>query len=402
MQAQPWGRGKLAVFVALVANVTAQSFLLVVLPALGRRMGFTDLATGAVLSGSALLLILAAPLWGSASERVGRRPVMLLALAGSGLGALAFGLITGARLAGAISLGLALVLCLATRAMQALFVGGLLPSAQAYMADVTTCGQRAGGMGLIAAAYGLGAILGAILAWLMGGRDPAGAFLVTAALVAAGFALVLLLAREPRRHVPAALGGRLALGRLWPFVCITLIVFASYGIVQQVMALRLEDGLGFSPEQAVTGSGKGLLVIALTLVAVQGVVARVPSVRPERLLMAGTLVGALSMLLCGLARSYGEILAVLLLFGVALGLIIPGNLACLSLRAGARAQGKAAGVNMMGQGLGLAIGPLSGAALHQVSPLAPFLAATVLLVLAGGLAGAVLHGDRTGAIEPVP
>lgn len=383
---------KFALFLALVANVTGQSFLFVVLPALGRQMGFSDVATGAILSISALLLIAVAPVWGYVSERVGRRPVVLTALAGAGLGLVAYGVVISARMDGALGAAAALGLFFAARAAQALFVSGLLPSAQAYMADITTPRQRVGGMGLIGAAYGLGAIGGAALAW-RGSRDPALAFFLAASLVAAGFMLVLLLAREPCRHDGVSDAGGLPLARIGPFVAITLIAFAAYAIVQQVMALRLQDALGFSPEDSIARAGVGLLVTALAMVIVQGVVVRAISWRPERLLGAGAVIGACSMLLCGLARSYAEILVVLVAFGMALGLLLPGNLACLSLRAGRLAQGKAAGINMMGQGLGLAAGPLTGAALHQLSPFAPFAAATLLLALAGALAAWAWRAD---------
>lgn len=387
MQERSAGPGaKLALFLALVANVTGQAFLFVVLPALGRQMGFSDIATGAILSVSALLLIAAAPAWGYVSERLGRRPVMLAALAGSGLGAVAYSVLTFGRMDGAIGALSALVLFFAARVVQALFVGGLLPSAQAYIADITAPAQRVGGMGLIGAAYGLGAIGGAAMAWHSGGSDPAMAFLLNALFVAIGFALVLLLAREPRRHERMTVAAPLPLGRIWPFVAITLIAFSAYSIVQQVMALRLQDAFGFSSEDSIAKAGGGLLVTALAMVIVQGVVLRLLAWRPERLLVTGAIVGAGAMLLCGLARSYEEILVVLVAFGGALGLLLPGNLAALSLRAGRYAQGKAAGVNMMGQGLGLAIGPLAGASFHQISPLAPFVAATILLALAAVLA----------------
>ncbi len=378
---------KLALFLALVANVTGQAYLFVVLPALGRRMDFPDVATGAVLSISALLLIAAAPAWGYVSERIGRRPVILAALAGAGLGLIAFGLVTAARLGGALGAMPALGLVFAARAFQVLFVGGLLPSVQAYMADITTPQQRVGGMGLIGAAYGLGAIGGAGLAWRTGGSDPALPFFLAAAFVAVAIALVCVLAHEPERHA-AAMGDTRdrPLARIWPFVVITLTAFSAYAIVQQVMTLRLQDSFGFSVEESITRAGMGLLVTALAMVIVQGAVVRLLGWQPERLLLAGAAVGAAAVLVCGLVRSYGETLAVLAVFGAALGLMLPGNLACLSLRAGPGAQGKAAGINMMGQGLGLAAGPLAGAALHQVSPLAPFAAAAVLLVAATALA----------------
>ncbi|MCA1971237.1 MAG: MFS transporter, partial [Caenispirillum sp.] len=65
--------------------------------------------------------------------------------------------------------------------------------------------------------------------------------------------------------------------------------------------------------------------------------------------------------------------------GGGLGLAVPGNLACLSLRAGATMQARAAGVNAIAQGIGLAAGPMIGAGLHPVSPIAPYAAAVVAL-----------------------
>ncbi|WP_374306865.1 MFS transporter [Methylocella sp.] len=385
-------RMKAALFVALVAHVSAQAFLLAALPALGRRLGFADVETGAILSGSALLLIVGAPFWGYLSERIGRRPVILLALAGAAAGPLAFSVVVSARLADALTAAGALALFLSARMLQALFVGGLAPSAQAYMADVTAPRERMGGMGLIGAAFGLGAIGGASLAWRVGSHDPALAFRLAAAFVAVGFVLVLLFAPEPHLRRAARPALRPLLARIWPFVAITLLAFAAYGVAQQAMALQLQDAFGFTIEQSIEKAGVLLMAIASAMVLVQGVIFRARPRRPERLLLAGAIVGALAMGLCVLARSFHEILATLILFGVALGLTIPANLAALSLRAGAPAQGAAAGLNMMGQGLGLAIGPLAGAALHRASPLAPFTAAAALLACAAALAALAMRG----------
>lgn len=58
-----------------MANAAGQSFLFAVLPPLGRRLSFTDIQKGGILSASALLLMIAAPVWGYLTERIGRRPV---------------------------------------------------------------------------------------------------------------------------------------------------------------------------------------------------------------------------------------------------------------------------------------------------------------------------------------
>lgn len=158
------GSAQLALFLALMGNAAGQSVQLVVLPPLGRSLGFTDIQTGAILSASALVLMIAAPAWGYVTEHIGRRPVLMIALAGAILAPLSFGFIVGRRLDGSMSTILALSLFFAARSGQTLLSAGLLPASQAYVADITVPEARAGGMGILGAAYGLGAIIGSAFA----------------------------------------------------------------------------------------------------------------------------------------------------------------------------------------------------------------------------------------------
>lgn len=380
-------KAQLALFLGLTANTAGQSLFLVVLPPLGRRIGFTDIETGAIKSISAVLLMISAPAWGYLSERIGRRPILLLALAAAAMAAVAYGVIIGSRLASVVSAVSALSAFVVVRAVQALATSGLLPAAQAYTADITAPSQRAKGMGTLGAAIGLGVIIGAALAWQVAGDAPALAFFIVAALAAVAVVSVFWLAPEPARREQQASGdARLSLRRIWPFLAITVVSISAYSIVQQVTALRLQDALGFTIEQSIAQGGAALLGIALAMIVVQACVVQVLHWQPARLLTVGAAIAALAMLICCFARTYTEITVTLILVGIGLGLMLPGNLASLSLRTGGGAQGKVAGINVVAQGLGQAIGPLAGAALHQLSPQVPFFAAAILLMLACGFA----------------
>lgn len=364
----------------LTINTTGQSFLLVVLPPLGRSLGFSDIQTGAILSISALLLMASAPVWGYLSERIGRRPVLLTALAGAAIAAALFGLLVHLRLAATLSAVLALGLFICVRAAQSLASSGILPASQAYMADITTPAQRAGAMGILGAAMGLGAILGAALAWQIAPTSPASAFAIVCGLAIAAFASVLFLAREPARVArETSVEARLPLARIAPLLLITVASISAYSILQQVTALRLQDALGFTVEESISRGGAALMATATAMIAVQLFVVRLLRWEPVRLLGVGAAIAALSLLICSLVDSYAAIFGTLVMLGIGLGLMLPGNLAFLSLSTGPGAQGKAAGVNVVAQGLGQAIGPLAGAALHRISPQIPFLTATALL-----------------------
>lgn len=376
-------KAQIALFLGLTVFTTGQSFLLVVLPPLGRRLGFSDLHIGGILSLSALLIMASAPVWGYLSERIGRRPVLLAALAGAMLGSVGFGAIVHFRLSGTLSVFLALVLIAVVRAAQTLVSSGILPAAQAYMADITTPAQRANGMGILGAAIGVGAILGAALAWRVAGANPALAFAIIATLAAVALFNMLWLAREPVRAFHATISdARLPVGRIWPFLAITLVSISAYSILQQVAALRLQDALGFTVEQSISRGGAALMATAFAMIVAQACAVRAFAWKPAQLLGVGAITAFVAMLICTLVTTYPAILATLTLLGIGLGLMLTGNLASLSLWTGGGAQGKAAGVNVLAQGLGQAIGPIAGASLHRISPTFPFLVATVLLAVA--------------------
>lgn len=386
-----------ALFLALVTNAVGQSFLFVVLPGLGRRLGFSDLQTGALLSASALLLIVSAPAWGFLSERIGRRPVLLIGLAAATLAPLGYSFVTTSRLADALSAFGALTMLFMLRLTQAAIAGGIMPAAQALIADTTATTRRAQGMGLLGAAYGIGAIIGAGLAWRLGGAEPTLAFGLVASACGLGFVAVLLFVPEAAHSsAPDRSRGRLALPELWLYFAITLLAITAYAMLQQVMALRLQDALQMSPEEAIGKAGAALMVTSIAMISVQGVGLRFLGLSPARLLRLGAVIAVPALCLLALAPAYPAMLVALVAFGAALGLMLPGNLASLSLVAGRDAQGKVAGLNAIGQGAGMALGPILGAALHQLSPSAPFWAVVLLLAIALGIC------FRAGGTSAVP
>ena len=87
--------GSWIVAIALVINTSSQAFLFAVLPTVGRGIGLSPIQTGAVLGLGALLGMFAAPLWGFASERFGRRPVLLATIVGVAITPLAWAVALG-------------------------------------------------------------------------------------------------------------------------------------------------------------------------------------------------------------------------------------------------------------------------------------------------------------------
>lgn len=370
-----------ALFAALVANAVGLSFIQVVLPPLGRGLGFTDLQTGSLVSLSALAAMVSAPVWGYASERLGRRFVLLAGLAAAALALLGVALVVSARFGGQFTVAVTLALMFALRLGQASLSAGVLPAAQALVADLTDFAGRARGMGLLGASYGVGAIAGAALAWRMG-ASVVEAFCLAAGAAALGFALVAARVREPQeRRSIRNQSGDLRLAGLWPHLGVTLAALAAYSTVQQVTGLRLQDALGYSGPQAIAGAGRILMTAALTMACAQAFVIRRIDWPPRRLMRASALVGLSAMAVLTRDCGYFPLLAATAVFAGALGLLLPGNLAAMSQKAETGAQGKTAGINAMFQGFGFVAGPWIGARLQQIGPTAPYVGATALLAL---------------------
>src|SRR5438067_4308571 len=119
-----------------------------------REYGASGTTVGAVVGIYSIMQFFFAPVWGRLSDRIGRRPVLLISLTASCLGYLLFGF---AR---------SLPMLFASRIIAG--IGGAnIGTAQAYIADTTTTEERAKGMGLIGAAFGMGFILGPALSGIL-------------------------------------------------------------------------------------------------------------------------------------------------------------------------------------------------------------------------------------------
>lgn len=304
-----------------------------------------------------------APVWGRISDRVGRRPVLLITIFGSVVGYL--------WLATTDSL---VMLFLAR------FFGGAMAAnigvAHAYVADVTQPENRARGMGRIGAAAGLGFVSGPAVGGLLAGPDPTNPnfqlpFLAAAAfsgiaLVFAVFYLRETVGEEEREAASALRGTRITalleaisrpnLGLLLVLVAMTPLVFSG---IETVFALWSERAFAWGPEQ----NGYIYAYMGLVAVLVQGLlIGPLTSALGERRLITGggglVLVGAVWL------PSAGGTAAVL----GALGLIVFGVCLCgpsltslISRHAAPHERGRLLGVSQSSAGLGRILGPaLSG------------------------------------------
>lgn len=378
--------GLWTVLLGLFVNTAAQSFLYATLPSVGRSMGLLETQTGIILGGGAILGMLTAPIWGFLSERLGRRPVLVLAISTVGISPLVLAFMLGG-VAASLSATMVLIVILLARSVQAAFGSALIPVSQAYVADITPPERRTAGMGVLSATIGIGTVGGSALVWLVGGFSSAAgfAFIGISAFLAFGLALALL--PEPRRHTMIERDANvIPFAKIWPFFTVTALAMTAYSIVQPVIGLRLMDQFNLPDTSAIGLAGAAVTCTAVAMVIAQAIVT--PRLRwpPALMVQVGGLGAAAGLVVIALATDIVLILVAMTWLGLSLGLVLPGTLAAMSLSTGPGAQGKVAGANTVAFGIGLAAGPIAGTAIYGIGFTAPFWFAAMLALGVAGFA----------------
>jgi DHA1 family tetracycline resistance protein-like MFS transporter len=344
-------------FLIVLVDLVGFGLVIPLLPFYALRFAASPQQVTVLLAVFSLMQLFTAPLWGRLSDRVGRRPVLMVSMAASVLAYLWIGSAT------------ALWMLFAARAFAGACAGNIA-AAQAYIADVTKPEDRARGMGLIGAAFGLGFIIGPALGGLLAGNDPATADVETPAWVAAGLSLlalcgVALLLPESRpadqrglgpsrSRLAAILGvlGRPALSRL---ILIFFLVILAFAGMESTFALWAIGQFGWGPRQiGYVFSYVGILSALLQ----GGLIGRLTRLfGEERLLFCGlALIGA-GLLTLPFAHNLAVLAPGLSALAIGMGLTQPSLNSLISRRAGREEQGEVLGVSQSVGSLSRVLGP---------------------------------------------
>jgi DHA1 family tetracycline resistance protein-like MFS transporter len=367
------------VLLTVFVDLLGFGIVLPILPFYAQRYGATPVQIGAIIAAFSLMQFLFTPIWGRVSDRVGRRPVILVSLFGSAASYLLF-----ARAESVLAL-------LASR-MLAGVAGANLAAAQAYIADVTTPETRARGMGWISAAFGLGFMLGppiAAVASLRWGLHAPGYVAATLALLNLVLAWLWLPEAAPtadkslmrRTFDPRVLHEvlkRPVLGGVT--ITMTAVAFATSGVTA-MLALYLQARFAF--DETHTAWVFSLLGLTSSVIQLGLVHTLVMQFGEKRLSIAGILLMVVALLGMATAPTPVVLRGVLLFYAIAFAVIGPSALSLVSRAAQEGEQGMVIGVVQSLGALARVFGPMAaGIALGRLGPAAPMVAGSIVCALA--------------------
>lgn len=387
-------RRALVVLLAVVfVNIAGFGVVIPLLPFYGKAFHASPVEISLMFSAFAVGQFFAEAFWGRLSDRIGRRPVLIVTIIGTAL--------SYAALAFAPTIGVACLLRLAGG-----LTSGNISTIQGYLADVTPAAQRPARMGLLGAAFSMGFVTGPAIGGLLA-RPAAGLagfhlpLLAASALAAAAAIGVVVFVRETRAaaHAQTPPAPRLkSLGQALRHPVIARVLAASFIVVCGFAGIEATYGLW---TQARFGWGPRQIGFAFMAVGVTGAVtqALVTGFLARRFGGARVLTGGLALVGAGMtlqlvSPNWPVAMAGFFIVMVGQSLTFPNIVALISQAAPPDRQGEMLGLNMAGNCLARIVGPLyAGAVFAHLSIGAPF--ATAALLIAPALVMSIQVARRT-------
>ena len=363
------------IFVTVFIDLIGFGIIIPLMPFYAETFGATGLTVGLLSTSFSFMQFVFAPFWGRLSDRIGRRPVILF---GSFLSYLFFGL------AGSLPALFAARIC-------AGIAGANVATAQAYMADVTTPENRARGMGLVGAAFGLGFIFGPAIGGFLSQFSYQAPPFFAAALSLANFTAALFVlpeSRPARSSAPRPRQSRFQTLRLATtrpglpaLLFIYFIVTAAFSSFEATFALFGELRFGFDA----TTIGYLFAYTGVVLTVVQGgLVGRLAKRFGERRLVPPAILSlAVGLALIPAARNLPLLLLATGLLAVGMGFNSPSITSLISRLSSADEQGGILGVSQSMASLARIIGPAVGGYVYDAhGSTMPYVGASALMLVA--------------------
>jgi MFS transporter, DHA1 family, tetracycline resistance protein len=385
-------RPLLVIFLTILVNLIGFGIIIPLLPFYAETFGASPFAIGLLFAIFSLCQLFAAPVLGQWSDRYGRRPILILSLAGTAVSfvmmalASSFAMLFVARIVDGLS-------------------GGNISTARAYVADITAPKDRSRAYGLIGVAFGLGFILGPALSGLLAGVSITAPIWAAAGITVIAMVMAWLWLPETvhRTHAGAGspvhhLAEMMRRPNLRRVLAIDFVYWFAFAVFQTTFGLFAARRFHFNVSQ----TGYYFAAFGLMGAIVQGGMIH-PIVRrlgDKPAFMLGLVCAAAGLVATALTHSVAVFTLTLVPLALGIGLGHP-TMTSLVSRAGRRdEQGRVQGAASAIESLGRTLGPVWGSAsLQRFGEATPYLSAAAILMLTLMLSVGYDAADETGQIN---
>jgi len=420
-------------FTVMLVTAAGNTAMQSVMPSIGTALKVEDFWISLAYSWSALLWVVCAPIWARRSDKRGRKSMMALGLVGFTLSMALCGIVLWAGLAGWLGALATLIVFAAARSLYGLFGSAAPPAVQAYVAARTPRSERTNALSLIASSFGLGTVIGPVLAPLLVipyfGIGLTGPFLSFALIGLV--ALILLRLRLPNDEPQfAARGQTVAYAgnsdtptdtedepepedaphvepprlrwfepRIRAWVLAGLVGGHAQAMIMGVAGFLVLDRLNLrsQPEEGAILVSLVLVFGALaTLLAQWGLIPRF-KIGPRWATLWGMTIAALGTAMLGVAHDIYSLSLGYAIASLGFGLFRPGTTAGTSLAVTRAEQGQASGIVASVAGASFIYAPAVGVGLYNLNAASAFvlMAALCLSVTIFGWRGLALDSELT-------
>jgi MFS transporter, DHA1 family, multidrug resistance protein len=351
---------------------------------------------GALVAVFAFMQFLFAPVWGRLSDRIGRKPLITIGLIGFAIAEFIFAFASG------------LWMLFLSRILAGIFGSALMPTAMAYVSDVTEPEKRGQGMGILGAAMGMGIVIGPGIGGWLAEYDLSYPFLFAgvAASIAAIVSILILPEsytkemREEQEHEQKEnqfILMKKALSSPVGFLLV-LVFIMSFGLAnfQSIFSYYALERYGYGPQEV----GFIILIIGLIGTVVQGVgVGKMTQwFGDQKVVTISLVISAFGFVIMTLAVNMAWVLITTAVFFIGNSMLRPSLNSLISKLAGKR-QGMVMGLNNSFLSLGNVAGPLLAGTLFEWNIHIPYLFGAFVMIV--GLVSTKIWIARKGKAEAV-
>jgi len=361
----------LILFSVIVLDLIGFGVVMPILKFYAEKYGANATELGFLLASYAAMQFIFSPVWGKLSDRIGRKKVLLITISGASVGLLILGLAQS------------LVMIFVGRILSGIFAANI-SVASAYVTDVTTVENRAKGMGLIGAAFGIGFVLGPAIGGIL---SPYG--YPVPILFAAGLGVVNLVYawfrleesyKAPQKEADLQdIPSLFSQPGLLRFCAINLIFTLGVSQLETVFAFFMTDRFNYDAKHV----SYLFVLMALIMVSIQGGMIKrlVETFGEKRLILTGGILLAVSFFLMPSSAAVLILLIPLSVSSVGRGISQPSLLSLVSKSAEDRERGTVMGSFQSSASLARVGGPALAGILYDRAHAYPFYLAGVMMVV---------------------